>query len=543
MAPSGSSATKSRAPQSNDDVEFEITFSHTTSPPPGVVGSIAPSPAPVNASEERENARLAEIFAQNKREEQRLHDLLVENDRHERALRDWQRQRDQEQQRLAELRFFSGQRDACRKFDIAACETALRSPHASTQDAIDLQSWRAVALKFRADLEVCRVGSVAACDAAITSPALADGQRHLLQQWRAAASPFNRVLVWLSGYAGIVATVATDAITTIRDLPTSTHVTGGIAAVLTLALAAIALRRRSEPSSGVTIPVTPLRSAPEIATAGGDPTTDQASPSLAPRNRLAAFLGQWFPRWSRLAPEPSPANAQAPSPPPVMARDSPGAIAALELAYAYIEEVRQADTPGLEDHDLRKHHLNTLALASKQLAVAQLLDPDAILEGQDDKEIPYRYSINELKAEALLLEGITHQTYDTKRAVPALRKATTLNPNSSRAFYVLGLTHAANMNRGAAVAAFERAVALDPKNLSYRKELNRAQSLSVGVVAAYKATRAGERIFDAGVKTANVGIFIYNIGVYAWNIFAITWNIVTFPLRVVFAMFRLFRFI
>jgi tetratricopeptide (TPR) repeat protein len=217
---------------------------------------------------------------------------------------------------------------------------------------------------------------------------------------------------------------------------------------------------------------------------------------------------------------------------PQITRDTPGAIAALELARAYIEEVREADTPGLEDHDLRKHHLNTLALASKQIDAAQKLDPDATLEGEDEKEIPYRYSINELKAEALLLEGITHQTYDVKRAIPALRQATTLNPNGARAFYVLGLTHAANMNKAEAVAAFERAVALDPKNITYRKELNRAQSLSVGTIAAYKATRAGEKIFDAGIKTANAGIM-------AWNIFAVIWNIVMFPLRVVVGIFRL----
>jgi len=145
-----------------------------------------------------------------------------------------------------------------------------------------------------------------------------------------------------------------------------------------------------------------------------------------------------------------------------------------------------------------------------------------------------------LKAEALLLEGVTHQTYDTKRAIPALRRATIMDPNNARAFYVLGLTHAANMNKAEAVAAFEHAVALNPKNLSYRKELNRAQSLSAGEIAAYKVSRAGERIFDAGIKTANTGIM-------AWNIFAITWNIVMFPVRVLcnicLALFRLFRFI
>ena len=522
-----------------EDVEFEITFVRSLAPPPPLVyGSIDRIPAPKEA-ESQEQARLDAILAEKDIEEKRLRDLRAENDRNERALRDQRddaeriaRERRQEEQRLAELRAFSSQRDTCRKHDIAACEIALRSPHATAQDSIDLQTWRGVALKFRADLGACRNGSLTACDAAIASPALGDAQRHQLEQWRSAASPFNRALILFSDYAGIVATAATDAITTIRNLPTSTHVTGGLAAVLSLALAGIAIRSRRARSPRQ--PVTP--EAPRGASSGDPvPQPPPASPGLP----LSAKVSDAFASSAHPTPA-SPAGQTPARAAPEVVRDTPGAIAALELAYAYIEEVREADTPGLEDHDLRKHHLNTLALASKQLDAAQKLDPDAILEGQDEKDIPYRYSINELKAEALLLEGITHQTYDTKRAVPALRKATTLNPNSSRAFYVLGLTHAANMNKAEAVAAFERAVALDPKNLAYRKELNRAQSLSVGVIAAYKATRAGERIFDAGIKTANVGIFIYNIGVYAWNIFAFTWNVVTFPLRLVLKIFGVF---
>ena len=46
-------------------------------------------------------------------------------------------------------------------------------------------------------------------------------------------------------------------------------------------------------------------------------------------------------------------------------------------------------------------------------------DPDAILEVAND-EVEVRFSINELKAEALLLEGTTHQLYDINRAIPAL---------------------------------------------------------------------------------------------------------------------------
>jgi hypothetical protein len=150
-------------------------------------------------------------------------------------------------------------------------------------------------------------------------------------------------------------------------------------------------------------------------------------------------------------------------------RDTVGAIAAMELAYAFIEEIRAADMPGVEDKEARRHHLNTLALASRQLDAAAKLDPDAVLEGQDEKDIPYRFTVNELKSEALLLEGLTHQAYDLRRAAPALVAATQANPNNARAFYVLGLTHAANRNKTAAVRVFGNAVALDPKALPSAK--------------------------------------------------------------------------
>src|SRR5581483_4179967 len=93
-------------------------------------------------------------------------------------------------------------------------------------------------------------GSFSACDAALALPALADAQRHQLEQWRAEASPYNRALMWLSAYTATATAAATDVITMVRNLPTSTHISGGLAAVLTLALAGMALRnRRASPKS------------------------------------------------------------------------------------------------------------------------------------------------------------------------------------------------------------------------------------------------------------------------------------------------------
>ena len=108
---------------------------------------------------------------------------------------------------------------------------------------------------------------------------------------------------------------------------------------------------------------------------------------------------------------------------PVKDRDTLGAIAALELAMAYLTEVREADRPAFDDELTRKQHLNTLSLAAKQLEKAESLDPDAVYEREADDGTPLRFSVSEVKAEALFLEGMTHSTYDMKRAIPSLMKA------------------------------------------------------------------------------------------------------------------------
>ena len=490
-----------------DGVHF--SFLRFVNPPPLAASAIAPDRDAAEAAPDR--ARLAEAQAAEKHQEQRLRDSLEQQHLEARDLREQQeraervrRERELGGLRLEELRSFSNRRDECRKYNSEACDIALNSSHASGQDIADLRNWRGAAEKFAADLDRCRTGSVAACDEALASPAVPVERRSLLNEWRIAALPFNRAVALLSTYAGTVAKATVNGVGVIRNLPTSAHVAGGLAAVLGLALGAAALRRRYPYPSG-----RPQALAPSAAQKMTTSATNQARSAVASLQRRSDSLTRWFAIIPRLVPP--------------AARDTPGAIEAIELAHGYIEEVREADTPTLADHKVRKLHLNMLTLASRQLDAAQKLDPDAILEGQDENGAIHRFSIDGLRGEALLLEGITLHPFDVKRAIRAIRKATKFNAKSSYAFYVLGVMLAGKLHKAEAMAALRRAVALKPDNLSYRKELNRAQSLSAGEIAAYKIARARESIFKGGIK--------------AWNIFAGE-NILGSPRRIFLSICR-----
>lgn len=430
-------------------------------------------------------------------------------------------ERQQREEREAWQQAFETWRTACGHHVVDACDAGLSSPHASSWDKIDLKERRSRAVAFNQAFEACKAGSVGDCDVALQAPGTRADQTDQLSRWRQAAIDARRPATPAAvPVTAAPVSVATTASSISPRLDSSIAVGIGVLCVI---FALVVLHLRAGNIAGT-----------EAAAAGPSPI----SAALASARKT---IESALKKTTDVAPVSPEATAAAPPsqppPEPPRERDTPAAIAALELAHAYIEEVREAERPGVEDKDMRKDQLNTLSLAAKQLDLAEQNDPDAVLEGQDAKDIPYRYTVNELKAEALLLEGLTHQMFDLRRAIPALQKATALNPNQAQAFYVLGLTHASNMNKAEAIVAYECAVALDPKNIVYRKELNRAQNMSVSEIAAFKATRAGERIFDAGIKTANSGIFVYNIGVYAWNVFAFCWNVVTFPLRLLLKTF------
>ncbi|MGE0853614.1 MAG: hypothetical protein AB7O44_29040 [Hyphomicrobiaceae bacterium] len=261
--------------------EFRITFLGATAPPL-VTGSLEREPPDVDESKARAQARLAAIRAEKAGREQRQRQEVAERVR---------RHREQENQRLADLREFSSQSDACRAFDLSACRAALGSFHASPEDAVKLQNWRDVALKFRADMDRCRTGSISACDDALTSPAVTEGQRHPLEQWRMAASPFNRTVAFIAGYAGMIADAGLGIAGAIASLPISIRVGGGVmATILALALGMVLRTRRADSQSEPRAEIIPPPGPDMVATRGRMPNDRSLSSGLSAASPDAPYM-------------------------------------------------------------------------------------------------------------------------------------------------------------------------------------------------------------------------------------------------------------
>lgn len=100
-----------------------------------------------------------------------------------------------------------------------------------------------------------------------------------------------------------------------------------------------------------------------LAVARARPSADMVA-IAAPREHNAVAAPAPVPR----SPAPLPTA-------PVAVRDTPGALNAMRLAVAYIEELENAGTPDPENKADRQSRLNTLSLATKQLNAAERLDP------------------------------------------------------------------------------------------------------------------------------------------------------------------------
>jgi flagellar biosynthesis GTPase FlhF len=165
-APAGFDAACRATIYSKHVVNF--TFLRSVNPSPVIGDTSDRDQSAAEAAAKR--ASVEEAQAAKEGEEQRLRDLSEQQERQARDLREQQehaerirRELEQEDRRLAEVRDFSSRRDGCRKYDVEACDIALRSSHATQQDMIDLRNWRRVAEKLHADLDSCRTGSVPAC--------------------------------------------------------------------------------------------------------------------------------------------------------------------------------------------------------------------------------------------------------------------------------------------------------------------------------------------------------------------------------------------
>ena len=435
-----------------------------------------------------------------------------------------------EERRLAELRAYTTDREACQAHEVAACDAALASPLVTPDDTTLLRAWREAALALAAAIRDCQGGSYTACETALASPGLDPDQRTRVMAWKQEADPFAKAMAYIEQqFAALKAGIATVSVDIGYRPPSFDAVAARLGALVpllslllaSLALSAVLLRHRHVLARAV------VQAGQQIVARMPD-WRAALSQCSGPVKKAWGWLIDPL-----LAPTPAGSPADPAPKRTVKHRDTPGALAAMELAMAYLAEVRAAERPAFDDKITRKAHLNTLSLAVKQLECAAKLDPDAVLESTTDDGEPLRVTLAQIKADALFLEGLTHHTYDVRRAIPALVKSTEIDPNEPTAFYALGIVHAANHNKKKAVAALARAVALDPSNLDYRKELNRVESMTAAEIAAYKATRGAEHVFDAGIGVANAGIGVYNAGVTLWNIFAFTYNLLTWPLRLV----------
>ena len=439
-----------------------------------------------------------------------------------------QQERLAEETRLKEMRTFADLREACRAYDTHACTMAYNSPFATADDRNDFATWRRTAEELEAYLTACAADrSAAACDAALASPALKPARRPEVAGWRAEASPSRIAMASVTRQASAV-------LSSVANLPASTQITGAVAALLGAALVLL-MRQR-------TVPVTP---AGDAASSSPGWWTRLRSSFLAFGQRLSRSAKSPGPqtdsstradaRPEPTSPEPvKPMEATEPAPkaqlPVVIApRDTPGALSAMELALAYISEVKELGMPDYEDKADIKQRLNTLSLAAKQLTRAESCDPDAVLEAEESDGATIKWRLYELKSVALRLEGMTHA--EPRKARAALEAATEADPENDVAFYFLGLFHAGERNRAAAIDAFRRAVELNPGNVEFRMELDRAENLSGAEIAGFKMTRAGVKTYNAGIHTLNFFIICRNILVVIWNIFAFVWNTITFPLR------------
>jgi tetratricopeptide (TPR) repeat protein len=197
-------------------------------------------------------------------------------------------------------------------------------------------------------------------------------------------------------------------------------------------------------------------------------------------------------------------------PPPPPLRDPIAARAALELAHAYLREVPLDKIVG--NPDAAAGHRSTLALAAKQLEIAQRADPGATLVIAGEGGRGETVTQQRLRAHVLLLEGLTWSHDNPRKEIRLLTQATEIDPAYAPAFHSLGLAHFYARNRGAAIAALERALALEPGNIEIIKQLDRARNMSDAEIATFKVTNAAARTAAAGVRTWNILRLIWAIG-------------------------------
>lgn len=202
-------------------------------------------------------------------------------------------------------------------------------------------------------------------------------------------------------------------------------------------------------------------------------------------------------------PAPGSATTTARSPVPIATQQPPTLVSpdktraaerAMKLARAYIAEEKDASA-ALTDPLVARALLEASTLAARQLAIAEKNDPRALLTTTvDDEEI--QFTLHQLKAQALHLEGMARYIDNPKKSLRIIRRAIDLDPSYSMYHFTYGLLGTEHDYRGA-IRALQCAVDLQPENIEYEKALFRAHNISPGermIAGTFKAAKTTARL-------------------------------------------------
>lgn len=433
-----------------------------------------------------------------------------------------------------EARDYASAVSGCRGFDLADCNRALASPRLTSSDEADLRTWRATADAFGNDKQACKAGSAEACTRAIASPAVEDPEP--LKALRAKASLYYRALgyyetsrnitlAYADTYWNYTRRLGLDSWVAVRDLPTSTHIAGGVALLsTTIAGAALYTRRPAKPrekrqkTTRRGIIHRARRKLYRLVVerkAARRKLFAQQPPSLSHHLNASAVTSP-----TTATPEQRP--PQLPVPVATAERsepiDTPAAHRAIRLAIAYLDELN-AGAQNFGDEQEAKTTRTTLSLVAKQLDIAHQADPNAVLEADD-----VRMTQPEMRCETLVLEAKSWFPHNQSKAIDIIQRAKAHDPNSVKAWFWSGWFNYEQRNRDAAVTDLERALSLDPDHIEAMKLLDRAQNLGAAEIAVFKVANARDNTIIGVQKTV--------------SILRIPFLIVSFPFRAIYWLGR-----
>lgn len=382
------------------------------------------------------------------------------------------REQEKEQKRVGQPRVFIGSYAAvvksCRSYNVTACERVVKLEAVGTSDRNLALSWLAKARQFSFYKDACKAGSASGCDFALAFPAVGRERRRVIEAWRSRIRPVSKKRSYASDAISTGSAAVSKLKKNVGDLPIGlVGLVIWMVVVLGLGFAGMYARgRRISAAVGGS-----------AGNGGGNEGINKEWEGLSATPSLGASVSAGV--------EP---KSEAPEP-----YQTAAAVDALKLANSYLRELDEPIGDALDDPIKAAHFLETVTLASKQIAIAEDNDATATItvEAQDGEQITK--DVSGLKAEALFYEAMCRAGEDMKRAAKIMEQAIALKPAIPQFYFTYGIFHQRMMNKKKAVEALERAVNLEPDNIEYRKELDRTRNIPESEVVIAKGMEAGRK--------------------------------------------------